>query len=826
MVPKQDGTWRPCGDYRRLNSVTVPDTYPLPNMLDFAAGAAGCTHFSRIDLKKGYHQVPMNAADVPKTAIITPFGLFEYTRMPFGLRNAGNTFQRLIDRTLSGVQQASPYLDDILVYSKGDANHRRDLVETFSRLRAANLTANVEKCEFNKSSLEFLGHTVSTAGIAPLPARVAAIAAHPRPKTVKDLQNFLGVINFYRKFVRGAAVILKPLSDLLQGSPRPKTAVHWTPERAAAFKAAKAALQKSTNLAYPEMGAEMSLMVDASADHVGAALQQRTRTAAAWQPLGFFSKKLDATQRRYSAYDRELLACVMGIRHFRFMLEGRKFTLYTDHKPLTHALSKAAEAWTARQGRHLSYIAEFTSDIRHISGADNVVADTLSRPPSELINAVAAAPVQVDYQDIAAAQRDCPDTTTAASSSTTLQMVKFGNVELLCDTSGPQPRPHIPAAHRRQMFTAFHSLAHPGVKATGRLMGSRVVWPLMKRDIARWVADCQDCSRAKVTRQPAAAVQPIPVPTQRFTHIHVDFVGPLTTSKEGFRYLFTIIDRSSRWLEAIPLASMDTDTCVEALISNWVARFGRPAVITSDRGSQFTSSIWAATCQQLGVKHVTTTAYHPQSNGMVERVHRHLKEGLKARGAAADWPQHLPWVLLNIRTAPKSDSNTSAAEMVYGAALTLPAQLAATEETPAAAADQQRTGRAIPTRPTTRAPPDDIPRHLAAAEMVYVRKGGQQGPLAPPYSGPYRVVTRNPKYFTIQIGGQDQAVSVDRLKPHTGTATATAAAPPRRGRPPAAATAPAPSLPPAAARAASPGLPATTNARPARERRPPARLDL
>ncbi len=156
------------------------------------------------------------------------------------------------------------------------------------------------------------------------------------------------------------------------------------------------------------------------------------------------------------------------------------------------------------------------------------------------------------------------------------------------------------------------------------------------------------------------------------------------------------------------------------------------------------------------MKHVTTTAYHPQSNGMVERVHRHLKEGLKARGAAADWPQHLPWVLLNIRTALKSDSNISAAEMVYGAALTLPAQPAATEETPTAAVDQQRAGKAIPTRPTLLPPPTDVPRHLATAEMVYVRKGGQPGPLAPPYSGPYSVVTRTPRYFTIDIGGQEQ----------------------------------------------------------------------
>jgi len=181
IVKKQDGTWRQCGDYRRLNSVTVPDTYPVPNMLDFAARAAGCTYFSKIDLKKGYHQVPMNAADIPKTAITTPFGLFEFTRMTFGMRNGGNTFQPLIDHTLSGLENASPYLDDILVFSKTEEDHRRHLQETFTRLRSARLTAKVEKCEFGKTNIEFLVHTVSANGIAPLLSRVAAIAAHPAP---------------------------------------------------------------------------------------------------------------------------------------------------------------------------------------------------------------------------------------------------------------------------------------------------------------------------------------------------------------------------------------------------------------------------------------------------------------------------------------------------------------------------------------------------------------------------------------------------------------------------------------------------------------------
>ena len=234
------------------------------------------------------------------------------------------------------------------------------------------------------------------------------------------------------------------------------------------------------------------------------------------------------------------------------------------------------------------------------------------------------------------------------------------------------------------------------------------------------------------------------------------------------------------------MTSMETDTCVEALISSWIARFSIPAIINSDRGSQFTSSILAATCQQLGVKHVTTTAYHPQSNGMVERVHRHLKEGLKARGAQADWPQHLPWVLLNIRTAPKTDSNTSAAKMVYGVALTLPAQLPLPNETTPAAVERQREEAPIPTRVLPHPPPTEVPAHLATAEMVYVRKVGHPGLLTPPYSSLYRVISRGPKYLSIDIRGTaagghsgppqtaHRDVSVDTSCPATQGAAATA----------------------------------------------------
>jgi len=565
-------------------------------------------------------------------------------------------------------------------------------------------------------------------------------------------------------------------------------------------------------------------------------LQQRTTAAAPWQPLGFYSKKLDPAQTRYSAFDRELLACVAGIRHFRFMVEGRSFTLYTDHKPLTFALSKAAEPWSARQCRHLSYIAEFTSDIRHISGVSNVVADTLSRPPEEtpLAAAVSAAPAALDYTAIAAAQRTCPSMQAARDSILQLQLVPFGTIRLVCDVSWRHPRPVIPADHRRRVFDAFHSLAHNGARATKRLMKERVIWPAMAKDITAWARDCQACSRAKVTRQPAAAVQPIPVPRQRFSHIHVDLVGPLPTSREGYRYLFTIIDRTSRWLEAVPLATMDAEACADALINTWVARYGVPAAVTSDQGTQFTSALWGHACKALGTQHNTTTAYHPQSNGMVERVHRQLKEALKARLATADWPQHLPWVLLGIRNAPKEDSGRSAAEMVFGTTLALPGQLTAEEELPVAdILESIRTAEPIPTRHSNWVPPTEPPRHLRQATMVYIRRGGQLPPLTPPYTGPYQVLEKGPKYFKLKLGDREVNITVDRLKPHQGAEPAVPAAPARRGRPPAppAAKSPTtapqhPSTPPVRSRSPSADLPALTRARPARERSPPNKLDL
>jgi transposase InsO family protein len=272
-------------------------------------------------------------------------------------------------------------------------------------------------------------------------------------------------------------------------------------------------------------------------------------------------------------------------------------------------------------------------------------------------------------------------------------------------------------------------------------------------------------------------MQAIPVPQKRFSHLHVDLVGPLPTSPDGFKYIFTIIDRSTRWLEAFPVKNMEATTAADALVAGWISRFEVPAAVTSDRGTQFTSAVWEALCTQLGIKHITITAFHPCSNGMVERTHRQLKDTLQARQAANDWPEHLPWVLLGLRAAPKEDSGVSSAEMVLGEALVLPSQPAATGQPPPGRSYRDvlvsPTPRHIPTRPLPPAAAGEgLPAAIQRCQTVYIRKGGTVPLLAALYAGPYQVVERRPKTFTVLVGEKVEVVSVDRLKPHTHRAGA------------------------------------------------------
>ncbi len=389
-----------------------------------------------------------------------------------------------------------------------------------------------------------------------------------------------------------------------------------------------------------------------------------------------------------------------AVRHFRFVLEGRPFRILTDHLPLTLAMRRVSPLWLARQVGQLAYVSEFSTDIRHTPGLKNVVADTLSRPSTSppvlspvlvgnLVTATAASPPPdtctppaIDYAAMAAAQPACADCSRMCDSkSLFITTRKVAGIELFGDISTGAFRPLVPPAFRESAVTALHGVAHPGVEATVRLVTGMFCWPGIRKYVRRYAQRCLSCQKSKVSRHVHLSPETIAVPHRCFEHVHVDLVGPLPQSS-GFSYLFTIVDRTTRWPEAIPLSGIATADCAAALFSGWIQRFGVPSVITSERGAQFTSSLWTALCSILSISQMKTTAYHPQSNGLVERFHRRLKEALQARSAGPDWLSHLPWVLLGIRSAVPLEGGPSPAEAVMGCQPILPGEFLTTGEPP------------------------------------------------------------------------------------------------------------------------------------------------
>lgn len=767
VVPKQDSTVRPVGDYRRLNAATEFDSYPIPHLHDFAQALHGKLFFSKLDIFKAFHQIPIAEADIPKTAVTTPWGLYEYTRLCFGLMNAPQTFMRFMHEVLRGLPFCYVYLDDILCFSSDLEEHKAHLRVILERLQAYGLKLNISKCEFGVPELTFLGHLVTPQGLKPLPEKVDAVRQYKLPETVSALRKFLGFINFYRRFVPHAADHQLLLHDFLKGSRKKRDSriINWTPQAIQAFEKCKQALADTTLLAHPAPSSPLALHVDASDFAIGGALHQVVNSEL--QPLGFFSRKLSTAEVKYSAYDRELLAAFATVKHFRHMLEGREFTIYTDHKPLTYAFHQKGDKCSPRQARQLDFLSQFTTDIKHVPGIQNIPADVMSR-----ISAICT-PSPIDYRVIAEAQVSDPELASLLTSNASLQLTKIilpnCDYEITCDMSTGVARPYIPKDYRLHVFTAMHNLAHPGARRTADLIRKRFVWPSVSSDTAKWAKHCLACQKSKIHRHTKSPLSTFREPSQRFDHVHLDLVGPLPPSN-GYTYCMTMIDRFTRWPEAQPLKDITAETVAEAFFTCWVSRYGTPATVSTDQGRQFEASLFQALTKFLGTHRSRTTSYHPQANGMIEEFHRPLKTAIKCH-ATERWTEVLPTILLGLRASLKEDLGCTPADLVFGKALTLPGEFfhkSKPDCDPASFVGKLHAHmnllRPQPPKPHGKRP-TFVHGDLSKATHVFLRRDLVRKPLQQPYDGPFRVLKCNNKTFNLDIKGKPVTVSIDRVKP-------------------------------------------------------------
>jgi hypothetical protein len=376
LVKKPNGTWRPCVDYRRVNDITKGEAYPLPRLDDLIDQVGNAPFITTLDLSKGYWQIPLTERAKRVSAFITPFGLYEFSTMPFGLKLAPMTFQRAMNQVLQGLESfAVAYLDDIAVRSSSWLAHIQHLRVVFQRLRAAGLTLNAKKCVVGGGSVQYFGYRVGSGHIAPVTAKVEAISRISPPTTKKQLRSFLGAIGFYRRFIPYFSMIASPLTDLLKGGRRADIHLEWSDTCEQAFRVLKKSLVTEPVLKAPDFGEPFEVYTDASEIGIAAVLTQNEDEMP--KPVSFFSRKLLPREQHYSTVEKELLAIIAALDMFRVYVGFGPITIHSDHRPLVW-LRRCTTA-NQRVLRWALTLAEFDITVEHVRGVDNCLADLLSR---------------------------------------------------------------------------------------------------------------------------------------------------------------------------------------------------------------------------------------------------------------------------------------------------------------------------------------------------------------------------------------------------------------------------------------------------------------
>ncbi|GJP47026.1 hypothetical protein CLOM_g6258 [Closterium sp. NIES-68] len=637
FTPKKDGGLRMCTDYRALNRVTIKSRNPIPRTDELIDNLRGARYFSKIDLRGGYHQIRVFADDCHKTAFRTRYRSYEYTVMPFGLTNAPSTFQLTMNGVLRDLLDKCViiYLDDILIYSKTQEQHLKDLEAVFQRLQ--------------QHQLEFPGHVISTEGIRIDPKKLWAIQEWKPPTNLQQLQSFLGFVKYVRRFIPNMAGITGPLTDLLQKG----TFYEWGEKQQAAFEALKNLLMSPPVLRIADPERPFEVITDASDIPIGAVLMQDFGNGL--QPIAYESRKMQSAERNYPVHDKEMLAIVHAFKIWRCYLTGADVTVRTDHKSLQYL--RAQPNLNPQQIRWLDYLeSNFTYKITYKKGANNI-ADALSRPSTQ------PAAVLV----------------TQSNPLLSVYYLRSGTDRIWVPSYRLLRELLIQEVHDSNLS------GHFGVDKTLKALRRFYYWPDMVTDVQRYVAACPICQRMKSSHQrPTGLLQPLEPPQRPWQHVTMDFVTGLPARPSGNDAVLVVVDRLTKMTHFAPCRTTITaEETARLFISTVVHLHGIPAAIISDRDPKFTSKLWQDTWIRDGTRLQFSSAYHPQTDGQTERTNQTMEQLIRTNCPdRKKWEDVLLMLEFSYNNAPSATTNHSPFYLNYGIDPTVPVSINVESQVP------------------------------------------------------------------------------------------------------------------------------------------------
>ncbi|WP_438544757.1 reverse transcriptase domain-containing protein [Clostridium sp.] len=609
-ILKKNGKVRLVVDYKKLNAKTVKQAFPFPNIREQLQTLPSANLYSQLDLNMGYYQIPVHTQDIEKTAFVVPWGHYEFLRMPFGLTSAPREFQRCMSNLLADLSFVRIFLDDVLIFSKSETEHATHLKAVFEILTKAGASINFDKSSFCQKQVTYLGNIISTDGIKADVSRVDNCILFKTPKSRKDIMKLVGFINWFRPYIPGLSYIIAPITEKLSKTKQ----LNWSTSDDNIIKKVVTEIKKQTLLSYPVTTQPFTLTTDASDLGLGAALVQENKL------IGLYSHKFTKTERRYTIMEKELLAIIKAITHFKNIIFNSPIIIRTDNANITYL----KDSNNSRVQRWRLLLEEFDYKITYIKGTTNKAADHISR--CFLAKSKKEDTFHYDIKTIRNLQ--VKDGISQASNDPKSKKLRLHESKIYVDN---QDRIFIPDSYANTLLVEIHKyLGHPGLHKQLNTIRNYLLIPQCKSRIYQIIKSCRLCQTNKIQRNNYGKLVGFLSTSDPFKNISTDIFGPVETdhfapSKLPSKiFILTVIDRASRWTELGILTKITAEKVVETLKKIWLDKHPKPSTILSDRGKQYTSVHFRTTMKRMNIDHFCTTPYNPTGNSLSERINQTL----------------------------------------------------------------------------------------------------------------------------------------------------------------------------------------------------------